>query len=89
MYVFESCLGYNPLIRLGKIYEYSPETIIYILETNPDLKILNHYFRLISRLFKIFILKKKIKKYFTPKVFYEIQIGEKTMTQVIYQIKNL
>ena len=89
MYVFESCLGYNPLIRLGKIYEFSPETIIYVLETNPDLKIINHYFKLVSRLFKTYILRKKIRKYFTPKVFYEIQLGKKTITQVMNRIQKL
>ena len=46
LYVFESSLGYNCSIRLGKIHNFSPETLKYVLEVNHDLKVLNHNFKI-------------------------------------------
>jgi len=88
LYVFESSLGYNCVIRLGKIHNFSPETLKYVLEINHDLKVLNHNFKVLSRHVKHFLLIRKIQKYFTPHHLFQIQLGEKTMRQIINEIKN-
>lgn len=88
LYVFESSLGYNCTIRLGKIHNISPETLKYVLEVNRDLKVLNHNFKVLSRHVKNFIFIRKIQKYFTPHHLFQIQLGEKTMRQIINEIKN-
>ena len=87
-YVFESSFGYNCVIRLGKIHNFSPETLKYVLEVNRDLKVLNHNFKVLSRHVKEFLFIKKIRKYFTPFHLFEIQLGVKTMRQTIEEIKQ-
>ena len=86
LYVFESSLGYNCTIRLGKIHNISPETLKYVLEVNRDLKVLNHNFKVLSRHVKNFIFIRKIQKYFTSSFLN--QLGEKIMRQIINEIKT-
>jgi hypothetical protein len=88
MYAFESSFGYNTMVRLGRIYEFSPETMKYALEVNRDLKVLNHNFRVLSRCVKQYLFIKRIRRYFTPHYLFEIQIGIRTMRQTIEEIKN-
>ena len=88
MYAFDSSFGYNTIVRLGKIYDFSPETMKYALEVNRDLKVLNHNFRVLSRCVKHYIFVKKIRRYFTPHHLFEIQIGIRTMRHTIEEIKN-
>tara|TARA_Y100000022_G_C13032147_1_gene276073 strand:- start:76 stop:357 length:282 start_codon:yes stop_codon:yes gene_type:complete len=87
-YVFDSSLGYNCIIRLGKIHNLYTETLKYVLDVNRDLKVLNHNFRVFSRHVKNFLFVKKIRKYFTPHHLFEIQLGKKTIRQTIEEIKN-
>lgn len=87
-FAFESCYGYNSIIRLGKLHQFHLETVKYILETNPDLIVLNHHFKVLSRRVKDFLLIQKIRKYFTPFHLYEIQLGIRTMRQTIEEIKQ-
>tara|TARA_B100001093_G_scaffold429112_1_gene424191 strand:+ start:21 stop:308 length:288 start_codon:yes stop_codon:yes gene_type:complete len=85
---FESCYGYNTSVRTGKIYHFSDKALIYILEINHDLKMLNHNFKVLSRQIKKYLLIKKIRRYFTPHYLFEIQIGIRTMRQTIEEIKK-
>lgn len=85
---FESCYGYNTSVRTGKIYHFSDKALIYILEVNHDLKMLNHNFKVLSRQIKKYLLIKKIIKYFKPHHLLDIQLGIKTIRGTIEEIKK-
>ena len=88
-YAFESSYGYNSLVRLGRIYTFtSEESMKYLIVINRDLKVLNHAFRVFTRYVKRYLSLHKIKKYFTPKHFFLIQRGEKSINQIINEIMN-
>ena len=88
-YAFESSYGYNSIVRLGKIYTFtSEESMMYLIDVNRDLKVLNHAFRVFTRYVKHHLILHKIKKYFTPKHLFLIQHGEKSIEQIINEIKS-
>tara|TARA_A100001035_G_C27694465_1_gene459432 strand:- start:587 stop:859 length:273 start_codon:yes stop_codon:yes gene_type:complete len=82
---FESKYGYNSCIRLGKIYEFTgPETLIYILEVNPDLIELSYIFRKFSKKVKYFLKIKKIMKRFRIEYLFLVETGQATWRQLLY-----
>ena len=88
-YAFESSYGYNSLVRLGRIYTFtSEESMKYLIIINRDLKVLNHAFRVFTRYVKHHLFLHKIKKYFTPKHLFLIQNREKSIEQIINEIKS-
>jgi hypothetical protein len=88
-YAFESSYGYNSHIRLGKIYSFQSKTeMVDLISVNRDLTVLNNSFQKFSRYVKIYLQLKNIHKYFTPKHIHQIEIGERSMTQVINKILN-
>jgi len=87
-YAFESSYGYNSVVRLGKIYTFtSDESMMYLIDVNRDLKVLNHAFRVFTRCVKYYLFLHKIKKYFTFKHLFSIQTREKSIEQIINEIK--
>jgi len=88
-YAFDSSYGYNSTIRLGKIYTFSSkEYMIYLIDVDRDLKVINHAFRVFTRFVKQYLFLLKIKKFFTPQHLFLTQTGEKSITQIIMEITN-
>jgi len=88
-YAFDSSYGYNSVVRLGKIYTFtSKESMMYLIDINHDLKVINHAFRVFARHVKHHLFLHKIKKYFTPQHLFSIQIREKSIKQIINEIKT-
>lgn len=84
-YVFESSYGYNNNIRLGKIYKFtSSETMVYLLEVNPDLIELSFIFRKFSRNIKYFLKIKKAMKRFRIEYLFLIETGQATWRQLLF-----
>lgn len=88
-YVFNSLYGYNSLIRIGRIYYFSPtESLVYLLQVNRDLILLNNTFYKFFRHCKYYIKLKRLTKYFTPNHLRSIELGEKTIKQIKNEILN-
>lgn len=85
--VFESTYGYNSSIRLGKVYYFpSKETIVYLLEVNKDLILLNSKFRYFSLFIKRFLFYKNIKKYITIQDILDRELG---ITNIHYLLREI
>ncbi len=85
--VFESTYGYNSSIRLGKIYYFpSKETIVYLLEVNKDLVLLNSKFRYFSLFIKRFLFYKNIRKYITIDDLKKRELG---LTTIDFLLREL
>jgi hypothetical protein len=86
-YAFESCYGYSSSIRLGRIYCFSSrEYIVYLLEVNKDLRLLNHIFRKFSRHVRKYLFYKNIKKYITIQDILDRELG---IVNIHYLIREI
>jgi len=86
-YAFESSYGYNTSVRLGRIYNFTSHSfIIYLLEANPDLIVLNSIFRRFSLHVKRYLFFKNIKKYITIQNILDRELG---ITNIYYLIREI